>query len=121
WGTVGVCVLLAFKYLLRLISDVNLVPLGMLGMIICCAIIYAPTTPETTFYASIAVTYGIAYPIGHTALIGIFSKVLKGPQGKMLGYFGSAGSLARVIFPILAGVLTDLYNDGTLVGLKRIG
>ena len=28
-----------------------------------------------------------------------------------MGYFGSAGSLARVIFPILAGLLTDFYDD----------
>jgi MFS family permease len=34
-----------------------------------------------------------------------------GPQGKLLGYFGSAGSLARVIFPILAGVLTEYYGE----------
>ena len=46
------------------------------------------------------------------ALLGIFSKILsKGPQGKLLGYFGSAGSLARVVFPLLAGYLTEYFGD----------
>ena len=60
--------------------------------------------------------YGIFYTfLGHTALIGIFSKVLKaGPQGKAFGLFGSAGSLARVIFPLTAGILTDWYSDHTV-------
>lgn len=57
-------------------------------------------------------TYSLGYPIGHTALLGVFSKIMKsGPQGKLLGYFGSAGSLARVLFPLLAGVLTEFWSE----------
>ena len=43
-----------------------------------------------------------------------------GPQGKLLGYFGSAGSLARVIFPILAGVLTEYYGERLIFMLMTI-
>jgi ceroid-lipofuscinosis MFS transporter 7 len=59
--------------------------------------------------------FSVGYPIGHTALLGVFSKIMKsGPQGRLLGYFGSAGSFARVIFPLLAGVLTEFCGDNVI-------
>ena len=47
---------------------------------------------------------GKGYPIGHTSLLCLFSKIQKnGPQGALLGWFGFSGSLARVAFPLTAG------------------
>lgn len=49
------------------------------------------------------------YPVGHTALLCLFSKIQKdGPQGRLLGWFGFSGSLARVLFPLTAGGLHAL-------------
>lgn len=61
--------------------------------------------------------YATGYPVGHTAVIGMFSKVLgKRPQGYLMGWFGSAGSLARVLFPILGGhVAENLGNNALFV------
>lgn len=37
-------------------------------------------------------------------VLGLFSKVVGAqPQGTLLGWFGSAGSLARIVFPVIAG------------------
>eukprot|EP00600_Ochromonadales_sp_CCMP1393_P002370 CAMPEP_0174984770 /NCGR_PEP_ID=MMETSP0004_2-20121128/17929_1 /TAXON_ID=420556 /ORGANISM="Ochromonas sp., Strain CCMP1393" /LENGTH=316 /DNA_ID=CAMNT_0016237261 /DNA_START=671 /DNA_END=1621 /DNA_ORIENTATION=+ len=125
WGTVGFCCLLSFKYFLQCFSDVNLVFYGMIVMTFSCLLLanLSPSgyVPEWMFYLSISTIYGLGYPVGHTALIGIFSKLMKaGPQGEMLGYFGSAGSLARVIFPIMAGILTDLYGDNLIFFIMAI-
>jgi ceroid-lipofuscinosis MFS transporter 7 len=55
--------------------------------------------------------YGIGYPIGHTAVIGWFSKAMKSrPQGMLMGLFASAGSVARIVFPICSGVASDLWG-----------
>ncbi|KAJ1422194.1 major facilitator superfamily domain-containing protein [Ochromonadaceae sp. CCMP2298] len=120
WGACGVLLLLSCKYVLMCISDVNLVLCGMLLMIVVCLMLSSLFTPvpEPTFYLAIALMYGLACPLARMALIGLFSKLMKaGPQGEMMGYFGSAGSLARVVFPILAGVLTDLYGDNVIFGV----
>ena len=36
------------------------------------------------------------------------------PQGKLLGWFASAGSLARVLFPIMSGYITKFEGDSAL-------
>ena len=55
--------------------------------------------------------YGVGYPIGHTAVIGWFSKAMKSrPQGMLMGLFASAGSVARIVFPICSGVASDLWG-----------
>ncbi len=114
-GAAGVLLLLLFPVLLRVVEDVDLVLYGMLVMTLSClmfANLFESTLPLWEFYGAIVLMYSVGYPAGHTALIGVFSKLIKsGPQGRILGLFGSAGSFARVIFPILAGLLTELYGD----------
>lgn len=118
FGAVGVAFLLCFSYLLQVFSDVDLVLYGMVTMLFSCLLLLADyakgsaAVPLWQFYVSIVMMYSVGYPIGHTALLGVFSKIHKaGPQGLLLGFFGSAGSLARVFFPVLAGVLCKQYSD----------
>ena len=62
--------------------------------------------------------YGIGYPIGHTAVIGWFSKAMKNkPQGFLLGIFGSAGSLARIVFPIVTGFVATHFSADAVFGV----
>ena len=46
------------------------------------------------------------------------SKVVKkGPRGKCFGLFGSAGSITRIVAPILAGILAEKAGEiSNLVG-----
>ena len=81
--------------------------------------------------------YGVGYPVGHTAVIGWFSKAMKArPQGMLLGLFASAGSLARIVrwqrgngvprraprpspqvFPIAAGVCATYLGSNWVFAL----
>ena len=88
--------------------------LGICIMVVANSILHnGATLTDSWFILAIGLQYGIGYPIGHTALIGGFAKICKkGPQGFMLGMFAaSAGSLARILFPMSAGELADIYND----------
>jgi hypothetical protein len=57
--------------------------------------------------------YALGYPVGHTAVLGAFSKIQKsGPQAALLGWFATAGSLARIIFPIVSGYIDQKVDNG---------
>lgn len=114
-GSIGVISLLCMGKLATLISDIQLI-CG--GMIIMCIGIISLTSLEQGANNSIwryvfafFMMYSIGYPIGHTAVIGLFSKIIgRRPQGLLLGWFASAGSLARMFFPIVSGYLSN-YSD----------
>jgi MFS transporter, ceroid-lipofuscinosis neuronal protein 7 len=43
-----------------------------------------------------------------------------GPQGAMMGWLAAAGSLARIVFPLLAGFLSDVYDDKYIFALMAL-
>ena len=113
FGFVGTSSLFCFRFFYRFFNDLELMMLGICVMVIANSILHdADNLTDTWFIVAIGLQYGIGYPIGHTALIGGFAKIMKkGPQGFMLGMFASAGSLARILFPMSAGLLADRYSD----------
>ena len=53
--------------------------------------------------------YAVGYPVGHTAVLGAFSKLQKhGVQGGLMGWFATAGSFARIVVPIATGCVFPL-------------
>eukprot|EP00529_Nitzschia_sp_RCC80_P018449 CAMPEP_0113483004 /NCGR_PEP_ID=MMETSP0014_2-20120614/23210_1 /TAXON_ID=2857 /ORGANISM="Nitzschia sp." /LENGTH=514 /DNA_ID=CAMNT_0000376537 /DNA_START=4 /DNA_END=1548 /DNA_ORIENTATION=+ /assembly_acc=CAM_ASM_000159 len=114
-GTLGVIALLSMGYLSQKFTDIQLI-CG--GMVIMCAGILSlvfldddQTNPSWQYVFAIYMMYSVGYPIGHTAVIGLFSKIVgRRPQGTLLGWFASAGSLARVIFPIMSGYITRYFG-----------
>mmetsp|Transcript_8237 Transcript_8237/g.25767 ORF Transcript_8237/g.25767 Transcript_8237/m.25767 type:complete len:456 (+) Transcript_8237:843-2210(+) len=132
-GVLGVAFLLSFKQLGRLFDDVELVLYGIAVMILSLVLMNRRWTKplldddlDADSYAiwltAMVAMYGVGYPVGHTAVIGWFSKAMKSrPQGFFLGIFGSAGSLARIVFPIASGFMAKYYNDDTVfTGLAAI-
>lgn len=122
-GLIGVINLLLFSLYLRYISDFNMVQYGLIGMALSCFLMIPMFDyyPEWEFYTAILLMYSFFYPIGHTAVLGVFSKVLKsGSQGTWLGVFGSAGSFARILFPILAGVLSNYWGSSAIYVLMAV-
>lgn len=118
FGILGVGCLLCFDRLVKVFGDVELMMYGMTVMMISCMLLMSEfgTQMEWQFYLSIFLLYSVGYPMGHTAVLGMVSKLTEtGPQGTLLGWFGSAGSLARVIFPILAGVLAERYENDSII------
>ncbi|KAL7542996.1 hypothetical protein ACHAWF_007295 [Thalassiosira exigua] len=121
-GIIGVCCLLSMGFLGRFLTDIQMI-IG--GIFVCVAGIISFSMLESVengaensivhYAIGIFLIYGIGYPIGHTAVIGLFSKVVgRRPQGTLQGWFASAGSLARILFPLMSGYIA-YYDDITTV------
>jgi MFS transporter, ceroid-lipofuscinosis neuronal protein 7 len=147
-GTVGVMSLLSMGYMAKYFSDIQLICGGM--VIMCCGISSlaflddGSSNSSWKFILSIFLVYSVGYPIGHTAVIGLFSKserfvavlcpfsstfyfrshmsgiscqpsvVGRRPQGTLLGWFASAGSFARLVFPIMSGYVANYAGISAL-------
>ena len=69
--------------------------------------------PLWEYALSLSMVYAFGYPIANSAVLGIFSKLIKkGRQGKAQGHFAFMGGLARIIMPIAAGY-TNEYGDAS--------
>jgi len=59
------------------------------------------------FLIGAVLIWSVASPIAQTLILSTFSKILgRKPQGSVMGLIGSAGSIGRIIFPLLAGILS---------------
>ncbi|KAG5178771.1 major facilitator superfamily domain-containing protein [Tribonema minus] len=116
FGALGVAALVSMRWLCRVFNDVQLIVGGVAVMLASTALLLDAGAPgragDIAFVVSIFLQYSVGYPIGHTSVLGLFSKVVgKRPQGTLQGLFASAGSVARIAFPILAGVIAELSSE----------
>ena len=143
-GSVGVIALLSMGTFAKYFSDIQLICGGMAVMAVGIISLTGFNeledegieNPKWRYFLAIFMIYSVGYPIGHTAVIGMFSKsklrcivqshkgnhvcvqdltlcfsvVGRRPQGLLLGYFASAGSLARIFFPILSGFIANFED-----------
>jgi len=113
-GLLGVFSLLSMARLCKYFSDACLVFGGCLmmlfsGMILCLG----NQVGVVGSIVSFLLMYSFGYPVGHTVVIGMFSKIVGAKQkrqGPLLGWFGSAGSVARILFPILSGLVAANFD-----------
>lgn len=90
---------------------------GVLIMIVSCILLAfgESNLSPVQYYAAIFCMYASGYPIGHTAVLTWFSKLSKqAAEGFLLGWFGSAGSIGRIIFPALAGWISETWGNDKL-------
>ena len=124
-GAGGVAALMSFRWLVSSFGDVKLTVWGLGIMVMSLALLVDWTgagVSKYAFLAAVPLMYTIGYPIGHTAELGMFSKISsKGPQGQMQGWFGSAGSLGRILYPILAGVLAQYVGESAIFIVAAVG
>jgi len=109
FGLLGVASIMTLPYLTRWFTDIDLM-LGGMSLMLVSTVLLSNMKDLTNIHFRFALwlMYGIGYPIGHTAMLGAFSKVAKyGKQGFTMGMFVAAGSAARIGFPLLTGYLTD--------------
>jgi MFS family permease len=108
-GLIGFVQLLLFKpFWTKFFNDFALMLGGIAVMIIAQLLLlcYTKESHMWRFMVTIVLMYAVGYPIGHTAVLGAFSKIKKsGPQAALLGWFATAGSLARVILPVMSAYL----------------
>ena len=96
-------------------TDLQLMLGGILVMTIpqFLLINYDHLPSRAAYISAVVIMYSMGYPIGHTAVLGGFSKIQKsGPQAALMGWFATAGSLARIVLPIISGYLDMLVDNG---------
>jgi MFS transporter, ceroid-lipofuscinosis neuronal protein 7 len=118
-GALGVLALLSMGHLARLWNDLELIGGGMgfmcLGVASLVNLGGDVPHPAWRYALAMLLIYAIGYPIAQTAILGLFSKIVgRRPQGTLLGWFASAGSLARMLFPIVSGYIANYRNVETL-------
>ena len=125
-GLCGVFALLSMGTLIQYFTDVQLIYGGMAVMATGIATLAGfgetvedgldnANNPTWRYIFSIFLIYAVGYPVGHTAVIGMFSKIVgRRPQGALQGWFASAGSLARILFPILSGYVAQYSSISVL-------
>jgi ceroid-lipofuscinosis MFS transporter 7 len=118
FGLVGFIQLLFFDSLWSnwfCLTDFQLIKLGLLVMICAQLIIYSygfKYPSFTQYLLCVGLMYSFGYPVGHTAVLGAFSKIQKsGPQAALMGWFATAGSFSRIIMPIIAGYTDKLVDN----------
>jgi len=58
------------------------------------------------FIIGASLIWSLGSPIAQTIILSAFSKIIGSkPQGAMMGWIGSAGSVGRIVFPLLGGFL----------------
>lgn len=114
-GFFGLFIYVGFKPIAKRFSDRTLVFFGLSVVLIGCLPLSIPLLADhmsTQVYVFfLGLTWSLAYPIGQTAILSLFSKVLAGlPAGGFLGIFSATGSLARVAFAMLAGIVWSHFG-----------
>lgn len=124
FGFIGVFLLAHISRLLHYFHDYELVRWSFFFMILSCLLLnndyylFAFHYRTSFLWVSLFSMFAVGYPIGYATLIGMFSKILaERRQGKMLGLFSSTGSIARVVFPIAAGLTVDYFGHFNLLFL----
>lgn len=112
-GCVGLIIYLCFKPISRAMSDVNLVLIGLLFATVAGFIfsVFHDYLNLPMYIFTLGLIWSIAYPLGQTAVLGLFSKKLGSlPAGEFLGIFSAGGSLARLSFASMTGVIWSRFG-----------
>jgi ceroid-lipofuscinosis MFS transporter 7 len=95
-GAFGVGALLSMGRLEQRFTDVQIITGGMLvmatGIASLTAISSDETNPSWTYCVAMFLIYSVGYPIGHTAVIGLFSKSTCGQKSEAKGCYFVASS-----------------------------
>ena len=110
-GSVGVFSLLSMGHLAKFLTDIQLICGGML--IMACGVLSLAfleqdvVNPSWKFCTAIFLIYSVGYPIGHTAVIGLFSKS-KSPCNRI--YFSSVFLLFAPDFLVTYYAMLSSYH-----------
>lgn len=119
FGMVGTAQLLFFNCYTSRFKDTQLILAGLFAMLLACIVMVhgerINLSSEVCYVIAILSIYACGYPVGNTSALGLYSKAAGSqPQGLLMGIFGSAGSGARIVFPILAGTTAQYLGFNVL-------
>ena len=114
-GFLGLGVYLGFKPIAKRFSDRSLVVYGLVvvifGSLPLAMRVFTSRMSLSVYVTCIGLMWSLAYPVGQTAVLALFSKVLRDlPAGGFLGIFSASGSLARIMFAMLAGKMWSEFG-----------
>lgn len=114
-GLFGLVVYAFFKPIASNISDRSLLVFGLVINFLSAAPLMitpiAKRLPLSVYVTLLGSLWALAYPVGQTAGLGLYSKVIKGlPPGALLGVFSATGSSARIGFAVIASALWAAFG-----------
>lgn len=106
-GCVGVIVLLALPRLAKKFTPFNCLLFGILcmsiGTLMFTDLIYQPNL--TFFSVAVLLIWSLGSPITQTLTISTYSQMMGNkPQGAAMGWLTTAGSMGRILFPLIGGL-----------------
>ncbi|CAH0480322.1 unnamed protein product [Peronospora belbahrii] len=110
-GLLGLVTYFFIEYFRKCITDVSWVQLGFAFLL--SGNILLVLMPASLTFGRLAVAellvWSIGCPITTAVVVAAFSKLLGGrPQGTLMGVLGSAGSVSRIILPLLPAAIPTL-------------
>lgn len=114
-GAVGVCIYFSFKPVSGTFSDKTLVFMGLTFIALGCFPLSIPAFSKelslSSYIMLLSFTWSVAYPVGQTATLALFSKVLGGYNvGSFMGLFSASGALSPLLLSALATKLWEFYG-----------
>ncbi|RLN59769.1 hypothetical protein BBJ28_00003695 [Nothophytophthora sp. Chile5] len=110
-GLLGLVSYFSIEYFRNSISDVNWVRLGFLSLLAGNALLVVAPTDLSFVQLVVAelLVWSVGCPITTAVGVAAFSKVLGGrPQGMLMGLFGSAASVSRIVLPLIPAAISTL-------------
>ncbi|KAJ0409870.1 hypothetical protein P43SY_005764 [Pythium insidiosum] len=113
-GLLGLLSYLSVKMLSKRVSDISFLIFGFLMLLFgnvilfVLSLVYDDTValPFGWFLVAQILVWSIGCPLTSAVVVSAFSKVLgTRPQGTLMGIFGSSASIARIVLPLLPGIL----------------
>ena len=122
-GGVGVVVFILMDTFTHLVNEITLLLCGFIAMSLGFSLSldfdHDLNIVELSF--SMAMIYCLATPITQTLVASMLSKSLsKAEQGKWMGLLTAAGSVGRIVFPLLAGVMYSPQSNNLVLMLPAL-
>ncbi|KAG7389900.1 hypothetical protein PHYBOEH_007205 [Phytophthora boehmeriae] len=110
-GLLGLISYFSIEYFRKSLTDVNWVQLGFLFLLAGNMLLVV--MPDSLSFGRLGfaelLVWSIGCPITTAVVVAAFSKLLGGrPQGTLMGLLGSAGSVSRIILPLLPAAIPTL-------------
>lgn len=110
-GLLGLVSYFSIEYFRKSMTDVSWVQIGFLVLLTGNVLLVAMPVDLTFGRLALAelLVWSIGCPITTAVVVAAFSKILGGrPQGTLMGVLGSAGSVSRIIMPLLPAACPSL-------------
>jgi ceroid-lipofuscinosis MFS transporter 7 len=121
-GVVGLIIFALIEFMEKYIAEWLLLSISLFLIGAGGAVLYDWTGDGINlaeFLIGASLIWSIGSPIAQTIILSAFSKILGSkPQGAMMGWIGSAGSVGRIVFPllsILGNNISFMISSGTAI------